>query len=293
LSIELLDRKPPPADFRIAYGPGEFHFGDLRLPERTITGDAPLVVFLHGGWWKAEYGLEYGGHLCADLKAHGVATWSLEYRRVGNAGGGWPGTFEDVAAGFDYVATLAKTHPLDLGRIVVAGHSAGGHLAFWLAGRPHIPEDSVLRNPQPHLEIQGAVSLAGAVDLGLTIELARGEFVHDRDEVVNLMGGTPEQVPERYAAGDPGELWPLNVPQYLVQGTEDDQVPPELPRRWTQQGRSRGEQVELQIVPGADHFDVVDPKSKAWPLVREMILHALAGRRFNRRFTSAAKAALP
>jgi len=277
MSIELLDREPPPADFRLAYGPGEFHFGDLRLPALPAGRLARLVVFLHGGWWKAEYGLDYAGHLCADLKVHGVATWSLEYRRVGDAGGGWPGTFEDVASGFDFVSTLAKAHPLDLSRIVVVGHSAGGHLAFWLAGRLHIPDTSVLRNPQPHLAIHSVVSLAGAVDLRMNLEPAgNSTFAHDRDEVVSFMGATPEQAPDRYAAGDPGELLPLNVRQYLIQGSDDDQIPPQLPQRWAQRGHSRDETVSVQIIPGADHFDVVDPESKAWPTVRSTILKSLA-----------------
>ena len=129
---DLLDRTPPRADRRIHYRPGDFQFGDLWLP----AGGAkrPLVVFLHGGWWRAQYDLAYGGHLCAALRAEGLAVWSVEYRRVGDAGGGWPGTFQDVAAGFDFVANLAEQFPIERTRVVAAGHSAGGHLAFWLAG---------------------------------------------------------------------------------------------------------------------------------------------------------------
>ena len=272
---DLLDRQPPVADLRVQYGPGEFQFGDLWMPVLKAGVRAPLIIFLHGGWWKAAYGLGYGGHFCADLKAHGVAVWSLEYRRVGNPGGGWPGTFEDVAAGFDFVAALAKTHPIDLSRIVVAGHSAGGHLAFWLAGRPHIPGSSVLRNPQPYLPIRGVVGLAGAVDLELTITLADGAFAHDRAEVENLMGGSPDQFPERYVAGDPGALRPLNVPQFLIQGTADDQIPAELPARWAQRGLNQQESVQVTMLGGADHSDVVDPESSASPVVRSVLLKAL------------------
>ena len=139
---ELLSRVVAEPGRRVQYGPGMQQFGDLRVPELRLGRRAPVVMFLHGGWWKARYGLEYGGHLCAALKADGIATWSLEYRRVGDAGGAWPGTFEDVAAGYGFVATLAESYPLDLGRIVVAGHSAGGHLAFWLAGRAQISKQS-------------------------------------------------------------------------------------------------------------------------------------------------------
>ncbi|SNS73805.1 Acetyl esterase/lipase [Granulicella rosea] len=265
--MDVLGRTPAVADHRIHYGPGEFQFGDLRLP--APGRPAPLVVFVHGGWWKSEYDLTYGGHLCHALKADGIATWSLEYRRVGDAGGGWPGTFQDVAAGFDYVATLAKSYPLDLSRVIVMGHSAGGHLAFWLAGRHHIPESSPLYLPRPIVPVHGAISLAGAVDLRLTIELAGYfTFAHDKQEVYDLMGGSPKVHPDRYAAGDPGELVPLNVPQALVQGAEDSQIPPQLPARWAERGRRLGEQVTVRMVPNAGHFEVVDPESAAWQVVR-------------------------
>jgi acetyl esterase/lipase len=241
------------ADLRIQYGAGKFQFGDLWMPVRVRGKLAPVVVFLHGGWWQSAYDLAYAGELCEALKAEGIAVWSVEYRRVGETGGGWPATFQDVAAGFDYVATLAKKYPLDLTRVGVVGHSAGGHLAFWLAGRHHLPEGSELYGLRvPAVQLKGVVALAGAVDLRLTIDLAgHFTFAHDRGEVVSLMGGTPGQVPERYRAGNPGDLLPLNVPQVLVQGTEDGQIPPGLPVRWAENARRQGDVVTVTIVPGA------------------------------------------
>ena len=272
----LLNRTPPKADHRLHYGSHDLQFGDLWLPALAPGARAPVAVFLHGGWWKAEYGLEYGGHLCATLKAKGVVVWSIEYRRVGNPGGGFPGTFQDVAAGFDYLAQLAKSYPLDLHRVVALGHSAGGHLAFWLAGRPHVPSASPLAQPQPAVALRGVIGLAGAVDLRLTIDLADWfTFAHDKDKVAAFMGGLPAQVPDRYKAGNPGDLLPLNVPQVLLQGSEDDQIPPRLPARWAERGRKLGEPVAVEIVPGADHFDVVDPESKAWPRVLAAVAHLL------------------
>ena len=273
---DILTRTPPRADHRIAYGAEAFQFGDLRLAAPAQNQRAPVVVFLHGGWWKSAYGLDYAGHLCGALKADGFASWSLEYRRVGNAGGGFPGTFEDVANGFDYLQTLAKSFPLDLNRVVVAGHSAGGHLAFWLAGRHHLPEVGLLSNLRVAAPIRGVVALAGAVDLNLTIDLAGWfTFAHDKQMVLDLMGASPAQAPDRYLAGNPGDLLPFNIPQFLVQGTEDDQIPPQLPLRWVDRARRVGDSATAEIIPGADHFDIVDPQSKAWPKVRETILRAV------------------
>ncbi len=283
------------ADFRIGYGrtrrDGESvgtdrrlseeqggGFGDLRLPKMKAGQLAPLVVFLHGGWWQSDYDLEYGGHLCEALRAFGIATWSLEYRRVGRTGGGWPMTFQDVADGFDFVGELARKYPVDLKRVFVMGHSAGGHLAFWLAGWQHIPAGDVLHEPQPKIGIRGVIGLAAVVDLRLTIDLSGWlTFAHDKREVYSLMGGTPAQFPERYRAGDPGFLLPLNARQLLIQGANDSQIPGELPVRWADQVRRLGEEVKVTIVPGADHFDVVDPGSRAWPAVQAAITAIVLG----------------
>jgi acetyl esterase/lipase len=266
----------PAADHRIHYGPGELQFGDLRLPADAEKKPAPLVVFFHGGWWQSAYDLQYAGHLCAALKSLGIATWSVEYRRVGYTGGGWPTTFQDVASGFDHVATLAKSYPLDLDRVIAMGHSAGGHLAFWLAGRHHIPETSPIHEPQPKVALHGLIALAGAVDLRLTCDLAGYfTFAHDKREVINLMGGSPAEFDDRYRAANPGDLLPLSVPQVLIQGTEDGQIPPQLPLRWAQMARRQGDEVMVSMIPGADHFDVVDPESRAWPTVQAAILKLL------------------
>jgi acetyl esterase/lipase len=278
IHVSILDRNPPKSDLRLPYGPLPSQFGDLWLPKGD--GNAkhrwPLLVFIHGGWWKAEYDLGYAGFLCEAMRSQGIAVWSLEYRRVGDEGGGWPGTMQDVAAGMDHIAKLAEAYPLDLQRVAAAGHSAGGHLAFWLAGRHHIPHESPLREPQPKIALRGVVALAGAVDLRLTIELGGFfSFSNGAPSVRALIGGDPKQVPERYSAADPGRLLPLGVRQLLVQGSNDDQIPAELPRRWAENAKRQGDAVEVNIVPGADHFDVVDPQSRAWAVSRDAMLSLL------------------
>jgi acetyl esterase/lipase len=169
MSQGVMQRVPPTADARISYGTGAFQFGDLWMPPAlpSARGPVPVVAFLHGGWWQSAYDLAYAGELCAALRAEGIAVWSIEYRRVGDTGGGWPATFQDAAAGFDYLTVLAKSHPLDLGRVVGMGHSAGGHLAFWLAGRHHVPEGSELHTAAsaPGPKLHGVIALAGAVGI--------------------------------------------------------------------------------------------------------------------------------
>lgn len=269
-SMDILSRPIPSPDHRVPYGAGPCQFGDLWLPQHSHGVRFPLVVFYHGGWWKSAYDLGYAGHLCAALKAEGIACWSVEYRRVGFTGGGWPATFQDAAAGFDFVATLAQQYPIDLARVFTAGHSAGGHLAFWIAGRHHIDSRSEIYEPRPKVPLAGALSLAGAVDLRLTVDLSGYfTFAHDKEEVFALMGGRPEDLPNRYRSGNPGDLLPFHVPQVLLQGTDDDQIPPDLPRRWATMARAVAETVTVTTIPSAGHFDIVDPQSFAWPVVRD------------------------
>ena len=277
--MDILSRPVLTPDYRIRYGSDPSQFGDLWIPEDKAHHPCPVVVFFHGGWWKSEYDLGYAGYLCAALKREGIATWSVEYRRVGSTGGGWPATFLDAAAGFDFVSTLAKTHPLDLSRVLTMGHSAGGHLAFWIAGRAHLPAKSELHLPLSQLALRAAISLAGAVDLRLVIDLAGNAiYAHDRDEVYTLMGGSPARFPDRYRAGNPGDLLPLIAPQLLIQGTEDDQIPPDLPQRWAEKSSRSGSHATIKMIPGADHFDVVDPQSSAWGTVLAGIKSVLASR---------------
>ena len=276
--MDVLSAIPPPADYRIRYGPNEFQFGDLWLPMSAAKSPLPLAVFVHGGWWKSEYDLRHAGHLCAALKSAGVAMWSIEYRRVGSTGGGWPMTFQDVAAGCDHVTTLAKSFPLDLNRVIAMGHSAGGHLAFLLGGRHHVSEASPIYQPRPRVALRGVIALAGAVDLRLTCDLSGYfTFAHDKHEVYNLMGGSPAEFQDRYRAGSTRDLLPLGLPQVLIQGSEDDQIPPEMPGRWAELARHQGDAVTITMIPLADHLDVIDPQSKAWATVQSEVLTMLRG----------------
>jgi len=268
-SEDILGLRPPKADVRLAYGPGRHQFGDLRLP--AGGGPHPVAVVIHGGYWRARYSLEHIGHLCAALTTTAeVATWSLEYRRLGNRGGGWPGTFQDVAQGADHLRALAGIYPLDVSRVVAIGHSAGGHLAAWLGGRHRISLESQLSIPNP-LALRGVVPLAGALNLRQAWELQLSRGV-----VKQLIGGTPEQHPDRYAAGSPSELLPFGIRQILFHGTADDSVPYAISQDYADAARAAGDEVGLMTLPGAGHFETIDPRSQEWPRVRDAVL-ALVG----------------
>ena len=267
---DIADLNIPPADQRIPYGEDPLQFGDLRLPKGA--GPFPVAVILHGGCWLSEYDLKHYGPLSAALAQAGIATWNLEYRRVGNPGGGWPGTFQDVARGVDHVRTLAQKYPLDLQRVVLVGHSAGGHLALWLAARPKLPKDSPLASPDP-LRIRGVVSLAGIVDLRAYAAGTGSCNV----ATPQLMGGLPAEVPERYAQASPAELLPLGVPQRLVHGEQDPIVPLEQVQAFQKRARAAGDDAQLVPLAGMGHFDLIAPTSPAYAEV-EKAVRALVSR---------------
>lgn len=244
-SDDILTLPPPPADARLAYGTDPNQFGELRLPRSK--GPFPVVMNIHGGYWRAQYDLVHAGHLSAALAAKGVATWNVEYRRVGNQGGGWPGTFEDIANSYRFLPQIARRHNLDLARMLVMGHSAGGQLALCLAGH----EPSVKR----------VVALAGVVNL------QRAWALHLSDDaVVEFLGGKPEDVPEYYREADPMQLT-IHATQWLIHGATDETVPPNFSRNYAEQKNKQGEDVHLLEIAAAGHFELIDPRSTAWPKV--------------------------
>ncbi|RJS24157.1 alpha/beta hydrolase [Corallococcus sp. H22C18031201] len=262
-STWVLDEPQPPPDARIAYGEGPHRFGELRLP--AGPGPHPVVVFVHGGFWRAMYGLEHAGHLCADLTRRGFATWSLEFRRVGHAGGGYPGTLEDVAAGLDHLRVMAPSRGLDLSRVVVMGHSAGGQLAMWLAARSRLQPGQPLYAAAP-LRFRGVVSLAGVVDLEQGVARRLGDGA-----VAAFVGEGAPDLAARYAVASPAMLQPLPVPQVLVHGTVDDTVPVEMSDAFHTRGRALGAPITYVRLEGTGHYELIDPRSQEWPRVMEAL----------------------
>jgi acetyl esterase/lipase len=253
LSDDILDRPAPKADDRVSYGNDHNQFLDLRLPKDRVQ--YKLAIVIHGGYWRALYDLAYAGHMCAALTAKGIATANLEYRRVGNAGGGWPGTFADVRAAYQFLLQNASRYKFDIRWVVAIGHSAGAQLALCLAAHEQ--------------SIRAAISLAGVIDLQRAYELHLSN-----DAVVAFLGGTPREVPDHYREADPVKL-KIAARQWIVHGSADATVPPSFSRDYVTAKRKEKEDAQLVEIADAGHFDLVDPRSPVWKNVEKIVIDAL------------------
>jgi acetyl esterase/lipase len=273
MSDDILTLPPPPADSRVAYGSDPNQFIDLRFPSAqhagAIKSTCPLVLNIHGGFWRARYNLDHAGHLCAALSAQGLITANVEYRRVGNSGGGWPGTFADIRSALTFLRQNAQRYTVDAQKILVIGHSAGGQLALSLAAHEPI--------------VTRVISLAGVVDLERAYQLHLSN-----DAVVEFLGGKPGEVPDHYREADPIRL-SIRAQQWLICGSADDIVPPAFSRDYvaakqkrpggSEKGAEKGsekEDAQLIEVPGAGHFDLIDPRSAAWKTVARTVLQSFS-----------------
>ena len=231
------------------YGDHPSQHAELFAPDEGPASAIATAVVIHGGFWRDRYDRHLMDGLCADLAERGWAAANLEYRRVGADGGGWPMTFDDVRAGIDSLTTMDGV-PLD--RIVTIGHSAGGHLALWAASATGAVTDVVA--------LAGVTDLEQAHRLGLSSD-ATGSF----------LGGTPSEFPERYAGASPMALLPVGVPMLLVHGDRDENVPVELSVSFADAARAAGDEVELVVRPGVDHFEVIDPRGESWRIVMDWL----------------------
>jgi acetyl esterase/lipase len=255
------------ADHRLPYGTDANQFGELRVP--SGPGLHPVVVLVHGGCWRADFAtLRDLGPMGDALKKDGIATWNIEYRRLGLAGGGWPGTYLDVGHAIDQLRELSGKYHLDLSRVVVVGHSAGGHLAMWAAIRARTPKGSAIYVANP-LPIRGVVNLAGTIDMSQNVSHMTDEC---REPVVSeMLGGTPESVALHYKQVSANAMLPLRIPQTLIWGEYDDIVPQPLAQQYVTLATKAGDKVQLIVVPAVGHFETPSPFSSAWPTVEKAI----------------------
>lgn len=266
LSWDDVEEMPlPAAGQHIAYGKLPLQLGELRMPNGQ--GPFPVAVLIHGGCWLSGFDYTYFTPMAAALAKMGVATWTIEYRRVGDEGGGWPGTFLDVASAVDFVSVLAKSKPLDLRRVIAIGHSSGGQLALWAAARHQLPKSSALYVQHP-LALAGVVGLAPITDL----KTYRIGLPGSCNSVVDdLLSGSPKEVPLRYAETSPRALLPLGVPQRLIQGARDSVVPADSLATYATATKASGDSVAVTEISAAGHFEPALPISPTWPKVQAAV----------------------
>jgi acetyl esterase/lipase len=264
--VNAIPASPP--DHTLAYGGDANQFGQLFLPQGR--GPFPVAVVIHGGCWKKFADLNNTLPMSDALRKAGIATWNIEYRRVDNEGGGWPGTYRDVGAAIDYLRTIAGEYRLDLAHVVLVGHSAGGHLALWAAGRFRLDEKSPLYMKDP-LRVSAVVDLAGPGRLQ-TLQPEHLQKVCGSVPVTQLLGGEIDQVPERLREGSPSEMLPLRVPQALITGSLDWLIPPAFGDEYVALAKKAGDEAELTVIEGAGHFELIAPGTQAWPTVEKTVV---------------------
>ncbi len=265
-------------DHKIAYGKDALQVGELWLPPAPSKTALPVVVLIHGGCWLADLpGPELVAFLADDLRKCGVAVWSLTYRRVGHSGGGYPGTFNDVANGVAHLRTIAEKYNLDLNRAVVTGHSAGGHLALWVAAQNKIPAGSALKREQA-VNFKAVIGIAAIPDLAYFARAgahACGDKTIDQlvDTAARTSAGGPKNAP--FLDTSPSEMLPLGVKQILIHGVFDGIVPPAIGLRYQTRAKEKGESVELVTLENSGHFELIAPWTPPGKAVVEKIIEAL------------------
>ncbi len=244
---------------QLAYAKAPQQYGELWLPEGS--GPFPVVVFIHGGCWLNAIDITHTHAASTALAEAGYAVWSLEYRRIGDPGGGWPGTFDDISRGVDHLLELVDRYPLDISRVYLTGHSAGGHLALWAATRETPGKNAV--------KIAGVITLAGILDLE---SYAFGNSSCQR-AVAQLMGGSAKQWPDRYRHASPLHHLPTTVATTLIQGTSDTIVPMSQAEAYYESAHQHDPEapVSLRPVEGAGHFDLIHPGTDAWQQLLEVL----------------------
>ncbi|MEG3182195.1 alpha/beta hydrolase [Sphingomonas sp. LT1P40] len=268
---DLLGRQRPAPDATFSYGPDAYQKVDVWLP-KAKSGRIPTVLMVHGGCWTSGIAdRSIMNWIANDLRKRGIAVWNIDYRGVDVAGGGYPGTFRDAAAATDLLRSHAARLKLDTSNLVAVGHSAGGHLALWLAGRRKLPKTSPLAGGDP-LRIARVVSLGGLPDLKLTA--ASPDNGCGTDVVAKLTGPPTASHPDVYADTSVPGLLPLGVRQDLVNGREDRIIPMRLADDYVAKAQAAGDRVAQHIVPRTGHVELIAPESAAWAATVRLIQRA-------------------
>jgi acetyl esterase/lipase len=265
---DLLARPRPVPTLHAQYGAAPSQFGELWLPDGAEP--RPVLLMIHGGCWRADLpGLEMMAYAAEDLRQHGFAVWNVEYRRLGEPGGGYPGTFEDIADATDWLRKLADGNKLILQNVIALGHSSGGQLALWTAARRRLPKASQLHGENP-LTIRAVISLAGIDDL--SAYRAEGPPMCGGPRVIDFLDGSITRGPwDVFEDTSPAEMLPIGVPQEIISGALDPIVPAAFGRAYAAKAKAAGDTVEEVTIPDASHFELIDPESSAFAEIRSII----------------------
>ena len=262
---DLLDAETTRSYERVQVGADSLQFADLWLPDGT--GPHPVVILIHGGCWQSIYpGVALINPMADALAGEGFAVWNIEYRRLGHDGGGYPGTFLDAADAADYLRGIENHYNLDLDRLIAAGHSAGGHLATWLAARENLPNGSALYREDP-LKIYRVISLAGINDLE---SYARFGSSPCGEKTVEKLVSFDERQEDAYSDTSPSELLPFSAEHIEIVAAFDRPVPPFLGRSFTQKVLDKNGRAELILQPDAGHYEMSAPWTPEWQQILEL-----------------------
>ena len=263
---DLLARPRPAATLRAHYGEAQSQFGDLWLPSGNAAH--PVLLMIHGGCWRADLpGLELMDYAAEAFRQQGYAVWNVEYRRLGEPGGGYPGSFHDIANAVDWLRK--QPNRLNLANVIAVGHSAGGHFALWAAARRRLPKTSPLYRDNP-LSIKAVVSLAGIGDL--STYRALGPPACGGPRMIDLLDGVQSRGPwDVFTDTSPAEMLPISVPQAIISGALDPIVPAGFGRAYAAKAKAAGDSVQEITIPDAGHFELIDPQSNAFTVIRSII----------------------
>jgi acetyl esterase/lipase len=239
-----------------AYGDGPLQRGEWFIPD--TAGHLPTVVLVHGGFWRPRYDRTLEDALAVDLCGRGYLCWSIDYAASDRP---WPATLLDVAAGYDHLTSSDRVDP---NRIAVVGHSAGGHLALWLSSRHRLPDDAPGAGSSTRPKLCVAQAAVAAIAIAARQGLGGGA-------VQALLGGGPDDVPERYAVADPLALLPTGVRTVLIHGTDDEDVPRSQAQRYASAATAVGDESTVVMYDGG-HFEHLDPDSVACDLLRQALV---------------------
>jgi len=273
------------AQTKISYGLDPLQYGELYLP--AGDGPFPVVTFLHGGCWRSSEGMINSYRAMSKaMTEHGIAAWNLQYRGATSPGGGWPGTWQDIANGFDALKKVAESYPVDLQQVVVVGHSSGGHFGAWLAMRSQLPPNSEIY-VEPQVNLMALVMTDAYINplmidsIGETGEMYCGEPLLEKlvggsveDNIDNFLQISPLEwlpwgIPQEYVVST--YRYPVSLPRVLAQGKTSMRTPPDYPALAV----IAGDEINVRLISNESHGGFTREGSRGYDAAISAVLRLL------------------